>query len=496
MNAKAYYSISEAARQLGVSQKTIQRAVTAEKLKWYGVHRSGRLATGIDLDEARDHFNKSNTAKFKPVWLAVKEFLDDPDRLPAPTVIPQNEKILGEPVPWVHSPEDVLLMYMAAISGGIDVDCLLYCVDRLRAEDGIFVHMIMEDMVDPLLTDHLHNYAAEKLREYAELGDYKKIVRNVTFQTLWEKLMQYSLQAQVDVSIALVCDQTDNTATLELVPNWLFKAPQGLLPIIGGRQSVIKMRRTTRNKIDSIATQIWHVMQSSPPEHIDAQFNAFMAYQFESIVKSSSWRQYIKKMEQGVTFLLSDESDLSLLDEDLTEGENLLTGIRHLAESYKLSMDDARKFLLAWARMTSDVGKLRNNVYLDAIWQSSMSDPVNITVDDAVDKDTDADEDEDEDINAEADEAVSSIDTVPNEDSKVSLETIAPPLPSSLCIQFGALGDVFGVTRKTIWNTVDSHRTKGKALPVICGQKLAHIASSDGDEGHWRATSAETGSLK
>jgi hypothetical protein len=493
MNVNAYYSISEAARQLGVSQRTIQRAVGAKKLVWHGVNRFGRFAKGIDLGEAKDHFNKSDTSKFKAVWIEVKDFLQNPDRLPMPAipsqiavVIPQNEEILGGPIPWLHSPEDVILKYMAAISGGIDIDLLLYCVDRLREGDGVFIHMIMGDTIDPLLTDQLRQFAARQLIEYAVLGNSGKITKDVTFQTLWEKLMQYSLQAQVDVSVALVCDQTDNTATLELVPNWLFKAPQGLLPIIGGCQSVIKMRRTTRNEIDSIATQIWREMQSLPPEHIDAQFNAFMAYQFESIVKSSSWRQCIKKMDQGVTFLLSDESNLPLLDEDLSEAENLLTGIRHFAELYKLSMDDARKFLLAWTGMTSDVGKLQNNVYLDAIWQSSMSDPVNNAEDEAVDEDNDA----------EADEAVNSIDTVPNEDSKASLETIAPPLPISLCIQFGVLGDVFGVNRKTIWNTVDSHRTTGKTLPVICGQKLVHIASSDGDEGHWRATSAETGSLK
>ena len=231
-------SVSAAAKQAGVDRKTVQRYLKAGKLKWHGQSTHGAQAKGIDpaelmpLVEGAGSDGKPRSSK-KPLGLRLATFL-------------KNEEL---------DPGAVLDALIRAFEQGMDADLGAYCMDRLMQEDGVFLRMVVEG-VNPrmaLLAEPLRVHAAAKVREYATAVDPDALPglpatepsREAEPASLDERLahlFRLWRKAPADVEPCIVVDMAEKTADIGLVPGWCRDAPAGLLPELGGKWSVFRMR--------------------------------------------------------------------------------------------------------------------------------------------------------------------------------------------------------------------------------------------------------------
>jgi excisionase family DNA binding protein len=403
MKARTLYSAREAADQLGVSRKTIQRWLANGQLQWHGTIRRGQHAKGIDLNEARaiqrTQVNRTDRAKSKPVWLQVKDFLTDIDRLPAPVVEPPRigvrtgnvrvgavSAVVSEPY---CSPEQVIAIYSAAVANGADVDFMLYCVYLLREGNGLFVHMLLGHELNPLLTDPLIPYAAKQMRarvpwlsgvvgnDGSSTAKLNSRLRATDFRKLWLNLMKTCHQAPIFVEPAVVFCRNTKKASVELVPSWLNEAPRGVLPIVGGRRSVVRVRRSrSRAKLDSIATRIANKLEGDNDGDKQVRLRVLLDYSSDPLLADSRWKRRVREFAARQPFLGEDQ--LPLARNLQREIHSVLHGILTAAEYFDLTMDEARTFLLEWQRLKADISERRNMSYNDAIESFGLSSSVQV----------------------------------------------------------------------------------------------------------------------
>ena len=422
MNTSTLYSVSEAAKLIGVSRKTVQRWLSSGQLQHHGANQRGRHSKTIDLEEAKavnqTLVGGADRADYKPVVSQLRAFLSNLD---------------GTGKQPRFTPEEVICVYLAAIEGGADIDFMLYCVDRLRDGDGIFIHMVMGDPVLPLLRDPLRSFASERLRKFATA---QKVPESglPDFETLWKRLIDFCLNTQIEVEVAIVFDQDTKVASLELVPKWLSEAPPGLLPVVGGHHSVIGMRAVKdQDKIASAATKIGNSLLTCVATEKNPRLQALLTYRNEDVLIDRYWEQIVEVCDKDSDYVLSDKSDLPVLDIGLKGKRdsdcNVWRGIGFVAGSLGLNKVEARTFLLAWNRMTADAGTANNIQYRDDLWQNA-----------------DPDETESSDLPAGS--------TV-----RAPMKASKSRLPEGPYIQLEALSKVFGVSRQTIHKTVRPRST-------------------------------------
>jgi excisionase family DNA binding protein len=239
-------SIVEAARQLGVSRRTIERALASGRLEWCGQTGRGRYARGIDLGAARKLFAEDGQdgvarQRKKPVIERVRGFLKCLED-------GQGNKLAD--------PKQVMGVYMQAAANGGDVDFLAFCIDRLVSHDGLFVLRAMGCPVRQSLSEPLVNYTADRLRSLAGPAVSPQLL-TLNFAALWRFMAWWWARCEVEAEPLIVYDTQTRLAEVRMRPKWPDAAPPGSGPELGFRVSVAEPRRSQiRMQAHKVATKL------------------------------------------------------------------------------------------------------------------------------------------------------------------------------------------------------------------------------------------------
>jgi excisionase family DNA binding protein len=233
-------SAKEAARRLGIDRRTIQRAVEDGRLTKHGARAVGPRAAQFDLEEVRRvcviqaSAHGVRRSDMVPAWKQVERFLRESG----------------------FDPLDVVGLFLRACLSGADIDFLLYCIERLREGDAVFVSLSKGRTVPPSWTDPLRRYAAKRLRDLAK-NQRDTRLPSVGFEKHWKALTHACALAPVDAKPAIVCDRERALADVLLVPQWLLGAPAGLVPVAGGKHSVAHPARIPeRASVRAVASKL------------------------------------------------------------------------------------------------------------------------------------------------------------------------------------------------------------------------------------------------
>ncbi len=253
-------SVSEAARALGVSRRTIQRKIKEGKLKKNSGVQFGRGAAQLDLDEVRRICVNERTkhgvypSELQPsFWRAIRKFLEDQGFNPI---------------------EVIKVLIKAALSDHADIDFFLYCVERLRMGDEVFVGLVMGIEYPPSWADSdpARKYAAERVKSFfvdfeasndhdADTEESKRTESLDTvdrdFCKLWEIFVNVCIHLPVNAEVNFYYDTVTKEADILLTPLWLPPDIPGLLPIEGGKYSATHRGRISDPEaVHSIATKL------------------------------------------------------------------------------------------------------------------------------------------------------------------------------------------------------------------------------------------------
>ncbi len=344
-------SASEAARQLGIARKTLSRYIKNGLLKWHGENRLGSAAKGIRLSEARkvlaskppDGRNVSR-ANMKPV---VRRIYDE-----------LSVKLPGSPdLPF--TPEEVVKTYvLAALYGELDVDFLLYCIERLHEGNQIFAAIAVGCEVPPLLCIGLLRWAAERLHKQSEdsrrrtqSDSHRRSFDGVdqTFDLWWRFLAAACLKAPAYIETAVVVGCKTKTATIELVPKWFRDVPKAMmvgevLPVVGGHHSVVTLRRTKNtDRVNAIATRL--------------------------AARAGFFENSVAPQERQVLLL---DCLLKYQGEDVGHPDMKASpGFIAAAENAGISVDEAQLLLQEWSRISGDIAARGHTSFNDSVGRSS-----------------------------------------------------------------------------------------------------------------------------
>lgn len=335
-------TISEAAKTFGCSPKTIQRNLARGALRWQGAKPPARGVRGIQLAEAQAALIDGNSTGYRrrnaPAIGRVERFL---------RAIKNGN--------GAYEPKKVLGVYLSAAVHGVDVDFLLYCIQRLREEDEAFVRMLMGEK--PLVgADPLRIYAARKL---VRLGreDYSFKFHNANFAMLWRALAKTWSQAEVDVEPVVVYDTALDRASMALVPRWVDGAPSGTLQDLGGRISIIRRPR----------------IEQSPLAH-SAALKISRALFAEQTMKGKTGTLGLKY--GGLLSLAGDKDNISFrMDKllsmrvgDLTARQRGKISILEMFyKDFKLTAQEGQAFIRAFARISPSALGKQTFQYNDAL---------------------------------------------------------------------------------------------------------------------------------
>ncbi len=331
-------SVSEAARVLHIDRKTVQRYIEDGRVKIHGGARRGRYAGGLDLEEVRRVYSsplrdgrEASRAGFRSATSKVREFLDE----------------CGE-----DAADGVVRKLVTAVVGGADLDFLLFCVDRLNTRDFLFVDLVLGREVPHSFCEPLNVFAVRHLEEI--LGDREPAGKSeIKFGVMWKAFARECFFANIEAEVAIVHDHRSGTATLELVPRWLNKAPRGSLPVVGGHHSVAVVRRTRdAARISKAVTKASNVLGAKEAGEIIARIGAMRSLQDETVLgRSTIWHAMLRvgaRAENGgITRRFLSEEDRELYD--------LYTSFRAAAEALGLSLEELRVLVRAWKRLAGDV---------------------------------------------------------------------------------------------------------------------------------------------
>jgi hypothetical protein len=209
------YSIADTAKALGVSRRTIERAMSAGRLRWHGASRRGRYARGLRVEEARQLVTDRNP------------------RAPAVAGLERQHKtsVVNRSIPggWIWPMRCILL----AAYRGADVDLLSACVRIMRqpasAEYIGFVLMLIDSRGQLTAIGEDMSFEVAVARAVLELcktrpdaNEHARLEDSLaSFQTAWRALSVWLRAAPVNVFPSLVWeDRTPPSARFRFSPKW------------------------------------------------------------------------------------------------------------------------------------------------------------------------------------------------------------------------------------------------------------------------------------
>ncbi|MEI7900790.1 MAG: hypothetical protein WCK89_11090 [bacterium] len=350
---KNIVSISEAARTCGIDRKTVQRYLNSGSIRRHGDNGHGRNAKCVDMAELRAALaapladgRETDRRSLKPVVEQIRTFL---------------KGVLGD-----EDAKRLIGIYLAAAENGADLDFLLFCVERLREGNPLFVRMALGMRMPPLRCEPLHRYAAARLLRLAaghlmDIGTYG-------FVGWWRAFSRACFKAPLEVDVAIVHDNRTSKATLELVPKWLEKAPPGLLPMAGGHHSVASVRwgGEDRALVNHAATKASIRLGQTKATLQMKRLAALRSFKDETFLYSGNAWGWMLDIDAGRT-LLNGESGLPISGRAQKALRNAHKSLKAASELLGLDPEETRVLLRAWKRLTADVLSRASFPYNDGI---------------------------------------------------------------------------------------------------------------------------------
>lgn len=327
-------TISQAAKQLGCSSKSIQRYLLRGELHWHADRKPARGVRGIVLAEAasaqfgtgRDGVTRHSKT---PAVAKVERFLEGISK--------------GMGTRKNCSARDILAIYLSAAISGADIDFLAYCIQKLVEGDEVFVHELI-GAKQTSTGDPLRRYAARKLAKYRGKVSSGR-TSTATFGDLWRGLAIAWSRANPDVEPVIFYNSGENSAMLGLAPRWIYQAPAGLLPELGGKVSVVRVAWIENSAIVcSAARKISQVLNASLSAK-DKKQEATAAY---VAIRYSATDTDNQRIRIGA-ILRSSAKDLA---DERRARNNIL---KALYDKFALSRSEGRALLRAIKRMSQDV---------------------------------------------------------------------------------------------------------------------------------------------
>ena len=343
------YSVTEAAKQAGIGRSTLHRWVKEGLVPRHGQATKGRSSACIDLDDVRKHTIKAGEPAKKAVWRQVRDFL----------------QAMG------YNPSEVVLLYISAVFGEADLDFMLYCVERLREEDDVFVRQAMGLPVAAGMSDELRSYAAQRLRNYATGAFADPPEVDIDFKQLWFTLGRLCRECPVEVVPLIVRANDKGEATLELVPSWLTDAPSGLLPMIGGHHSVIRpCFLKNRERINRIATKISNKLSTAENNGtvatVGRTLQVLLAHRDDRLLVHPAAASIIRDVDHGRE-PVNPDTQLPFHKNSRDRFVAFWQNVSEAASSLGINTSEARAFLIAWRKIAGESALTHAKQYRDTV---------------------------------------------------------------------------------------------------------------------------------
>jgi hypothetical protein len=253
----------EAAREAGISERTVQRYVNSGLLTWRGTIRRGPRAAGIRLAEllrvakraGRDGRRRKNRV---PAWTRITNRLAQ--------------------LPFTSG--SLITQLVRAIRGGACSDLARVGISEICRGDKDFSLILMGKEQDrPTDMDPLRFHAAGRLHEVARRSDDGVQLPSTLRDRL--KLLAFTWIKETVPVVEPVIRYNPKTrrAQLALSPHWLIGAPVGTLPFSDG-DTIAKLYRDHRLKyVDTLITKAARrLLSGRRPGAFDDEFRVSIQY--------------------------------------------------------------------------------------------------------------------------------------------------------------------------------------------------------------------------